>query len=218
MENSPFNDERLRTAMVNTQLIKRGIQDKKVLQVMRTIPRHLFVPEASRNHAYEDKPLGIGHTQTISQPYMVGIMTQLLEISPDATILEVGTGSGYQAAVLASLCRKVISIERHQALAVQAQATLKSLGFTNVAIRVGDGSLGAPNDAPFDAIIVTASGPELPQTLQHQLKVGGRMVCPVGNRESQDLLIIERKISGYETRKHSQCRFVPLVGEEGWSE
>ena len=217
MESVPDYD-RLRKKMVKSQLKHRGIRSKKVLQVMLDLPRHLYVPENFRKNAYEDKPLSIECDQTISQPYMVALMTEILQIKPEDTVLEIGTGSGYQAAVLASLCKKVISIERHQSLAHSAHATLKEQGFNNVFIRVGDGSLGAPDEAPFDAIIVTAGSPELPDSLKHQLKPGGRMVCPVGDKNKQDLIIVTRKDTQFKTKKHSRCRFVPLVGKEGWNE
>ncbi len=213
-----FDDARLRTKMVKTQLSKRGICDKRVLEVMGVIPRHLFVPEAFRKHAYEDKPLGIGQGQTISQPFMVALMTQLLKLKAEDVVLEVGTGSGYQAAILASLCRKVISIERHKALADSTHACLKAQGFDTIDVRVGDGSLGVADEALFDAIVVTAGGPEISETLKHQLKVGARMVCPVGDREAQDLMVVTREKNCFVTQRHSRCRFVPLLGEEGWNE
>ena len=214
----PLDDEKLRTKMVTTQLVKRGISDKRVLEVMGEVPRHLFVSEKLHAQAYGDKPLGIGENQTISQPYMVALMTQLLKLKPDDMVLEIGTGSGYQTAVLASLCRKVISIERHRSLAETAHTCLKDRGIKNVYIQVGDGSLGSLEDAPFDAIMVTAGGPDMPETLKHQLKVGGRMVCPVGNRKTQELMVVTRKKDRFVTLRHSRCKFVPLVGKEGWNE
>lgn len=210
--------ERLRLEMVEGQLRSRGIRDERVLHVMQRVPRHLFVSEDYRAEAYEDKPVPIPCDQTISQPYMVAVMTELLELSSGSSVLEVGTGSGYQAAVLGCLAKTVVTIERHEPLAVFARKHLRALSLENVDVRVGDGTLGAPDEAPFDGIIVTAGGPEVPRALMKQLAIGGRMVCPVGNRRDQELIVVTRNAEGFEQTTNTRCRFVPLIGEEGWEE
>lgn len=202
--------------MIARQLLGRGIHDTRVLRAMRTVPRHLFVPESLRAKSYEDGPLAIGEGQTISQPYMVALMSEMLELHGHERALEVGTGSGYQAAILGMLAKEVISIERHPALAESAAAILHRLGINNVDIRVGDGTTGAPDKAPFDAIIVTAGGPKVPESLVDQLAVGGRLVCPVGPREGQRIVRMRRTHSGIIEEEGIRCAFVPLIGEEGW--
>ncbi|MBI4489138.1 MAG: protein-L-isoaspartate(D-aspartate) O-methyltransferase [Deltaproteobacteria bacterium] len=202
--------------MVQEQLVARGIQDPRVLQAMRKIPRHLFVESALGDRAYEDGPLPIGEKQTISQPYMVALMTEALELTGEERVLEVGTGSGYQTAVLAELSLNVFSIEKIRPLAVRARAILDELGYYNVAIHVGDGTLGWSEHAPFDAIIVTAGSPGLPQPLVEQLSVGGRLVIPLGDEESQALKRIRRTGSGSEEEHLGECRFVKLWGKYGW--
>jgi len=203
---------RLRLRMVETQIERRNIKDKAVLEAMREVPRHLFVPEAYRREAYRDGPLPIKHDQTISQPYIVAIMTELLRIDDTAKVLEIGTGSGYQAAVLAEISDSVYTIEIIPGLARRADSLLDSLGYTNVHTRTGDGYEGWPEAAPFDGIIVTAAAPKIPQPLIDQLKVSGRMVIPVGEY-SQELMIITK--TPEETIKKSiiPVRFVPMTGE-----
>jgi len=205
-----------RRRMVQEQLIPRGITDRRVLEALVKVPRHLFVPEALWHQAYSDRPLPIGYGQTISQPYIVALMTEALELQGDERVLEVGTGSGYQAAILAELAKQVYSVERMPELARRARRILDRLGYGNVLIRVGDGSKGWPERAPFDAIIVTAGAPKVPKALLQQLKVGGRMVIPVGDEHSQELLKIVRLKDGFQQEELGGCRFVKLIGEEGW--
>jgi protein-L-isoaspartate(D-aspartate) O-methyltransferase len=201
-----------RAAMVAEQLAARDVRDERVLAALREVPRHLFVPEALRGRAYEDRPLPIGEGQTISQPYVVAFMTQAAEVGPGDKVLEIGTGSGYQAAVLAELAREVYSIEIVEPLAVRAKAALEAAGYDRLHLRTGDGYRGWPEAAPFDAILVTAAPEEVPQPLVDQLAVGGRLVIPVGSWE-QELLVIERTPSGIERRSILPVRFVPMTGE-----
>jgi protein-L-isoaspartate(D-aspartate) O-methyltransferase len=184
---------------------------------MREVPRHLFVPPEWRHEAYSDRPLPIGDDQTISQPYMVAIMTQNLALLGHEHVLEIGTGSGYQAAVLSRLAAYVSSIEYFAALADSARALLQPLGYTNVEVMVGDGGLGLPAQAPYDGIIVAAAAPHVPQPLLAQLAEGGRLVIPVGSATSQELFIITRRGDYYAQERSVPCRFVPLLGEEGWA-
>jgi protein-L-isoaspartate(D-aspartate) O-methyltransferase len=212
-ERDPFRLQRER--MVRTQLVERGIRDVRVLEAMRNVPRHEFVPETFRQEAYEDHPLPIGEGQTISQPYIVAAMLEPLALRAGdqaaERVLEVGTGSGYVTALLSLLCAEVYSVERHAQLAASAESTLRRLGYRNVKIRVGDGSQGWPEYAPFDAILVSAATPEIPPALFAQLREGGRMVVPVGPPSSQELQLI-RKIGGEpEIEFLEGCRFVPLV-------
>jgi protein-L-isoaspartate(D-aspartate) O-methyltransferase len=203
-----------RDQMVRTQLAERGIRDARVLAAMSAVPRHEFVPEPLRQDAYEDHPLPIGEGQTISQPYIVAAMLEHLALQPSDRVLEVGTGSGYVTALLSELCAEVFSVERHATLAASAEATLLRLEFPNVKIKVGDGSLGWSEHAPFDAILVSAATAEVPPALIEQLKEGGRLILPVGSPTSQELWLI-RKLDGRpETRVLEGCRFVPLVGGE----
>ncbi|MBP8985127.1 MAG: protein-L-isoaspartate(D-aspartate) O-methyltransferase [Syntrophobacterales bacterium] len=207
--------------MVDTQLRSRGIKDRRVLKAMEKIPRHLFVDEALQDQAYNDSPLPIAENQTISQPYMVALMTEALGLKGGEKVLEIGTGSGYQTAVLAELADRVFSVERIASLASRARKILDSLNYFNVAIRVGDGTYGWREEAPFDGIIVTAGAPEVPKTLVEQLAVGGRLVIPVGGRYSQNLMRITRMSEGpddIETENLGGCRFVDLIGEHGWKE
>lgn len=204
----------LREQMVERQLRRRGIASEAVLRAMSEVPRHRFVGEAVRWAAYEDEPLSIGSGQTISQPFMVARMTELLELDRGARVLEVGTGSGYQAAVLAEIAGEVWTIERHAALAERARTTLEQLGYVSVHVVVGDGSLGLPDQAPFDAIVVTAAAPHVPDALRAQLAVGGRLVIPVGGPYSQRLRLIRRGPEGYRETDVLGCRFVPLIGAE----
>jgi protein-L-isoaspartate(D-aspartate) O-methyltransferase len=205
--------------MVEEQVIARGIKDKRVINAMLEVPRHMFVEEALQAKAYQDAPLPIGERQTISQPYMVAAMSEALSLDGTETVLEVGTGSGYQAAVLAMLADRVFSLERIPALARRARKVLDECGFSKVNIRLADGTQGWQDMAPFDAIIVTAGAPEVPQDYLTQLAVGGRLVIPVGNRESQVLMRITRTAQGeYQKEQLLGCRFVPLVGKHGWEE
>ena len=206
-----------RLVMVRSQLQRRGITDAQVLQAMREVPRHLFVPPEWRHEAYSDRPLPIGDDQTISQPYMVAIMTQSLALQGHEHVLEIGTGSGYQAAVLSRLAAHVSSIEYFADLADSARALLQRLGYTNVEVIVGDGGLGLPAHAPYDGIIVAAAAPHVPQPLLAQLAEGGRLVIPVGSATSQELVIITRRGDDYAQERSVPCRFVPLLGEEGWA-
>lgn len=207
-----------RLAMVRTQLQRRGITDARLLQAMREVPRHAFVPPEWRHEAYSDRPLPIGEGQTISQPFMVAIMTQSLALQGHERVLEIGTGSGYQAAVLGRLAAYVYSVEYLPALADSARAVLQRLGYTNVEVIVGDGSLGLPAYAPYDGIIVTAAAPRVPPPLLEQLTEGGRLVIPVGAAKTQELLIITRHGNAYPQERSVPCRFVPLLGQEGWTE
>jgi protein-L-isoaspartate(D-aspartate) O-methyltransferase len=203
--------QRQREEMVRTQLAARGIRDLRVLDAMRKVPRHEFVPETFRQDAYEDHPLPIGEEQTISQPYIVAAMLDRLDLQATDRVLEVGTGSGYVTALLALLSAEVYSVERHAQLAASAESTLRRLEYRNVKIRVGDGSQGWAEYAPFDAILVSAATPEMPPVLFDQLREGGRMMVPVGPPYSQELQLI-RKVSGQpEVEILEGCRFVPLV-------
>lgn len=211
-----YAEERIK--MVERQIQRRGISDKRVLEAMRTVPRHLFIDEEYRAYAYSDGPLPIGDGQTISQPYIVAFMTELLELKGHEVVLEIGTGSGYQAAILAHLAREVYTIERHQRLAQRASQVLAQLGLTNVHIHIGDGSLGLPAYAPYEGIIVTAGAPQVPPALLDQLTEGGRLVIPVGSRGGQ---ILERWIKHAGECKHEALlpvAFVPLVGLQGWEQ
>ncbi len=205
-----------RERMVATQLRPRGITDERVLEAMARVPRERFVPENQRRHAYDDRALSIGEGQTISQPYMVAIMLQCLRTRRDTTALEIGGGSGYQAAVLGELCDRVWAVEIVEPLAMRASELLAELGYDNVEIVVGDGSLGLPEHAPYDRIIVAAGAPEIPQPLVDQLADGGRLVAPIGSRFSQRLVIIERQGERTVHEDGIGCVFVPLVGEHGW--
>lgn len=205
-----------RHLMVEEQLRSRGIRDERVLKAMETVPRHLFVSEEIRDRAYDDCALPIGEEQTISQPYMVAIMTELLELKGDERVLEIGTGSGYQSAVLSLLSSEVYTIERFETLATKARDLFKRLGYKNINVFIGDGTLGLPEYAPFDAIIVTAGAPEIPQVYIEQLKIHGRLAIPVGSRFSQILYQVKKTPAGIVTRSFTPCVFVPLVGRYGW--
>ena len=216
MERARDPYELTRARMVEEQLVKRGIGDERVLAAMRKVPRHLFVEEALRDRAYGDHPLPIGEEQTISQPYIVALMTALLELAGTEKVLEVGTGSGYQTAVLAELASRVCSIERLPRLAERARALLEGLGYDNVWIRVGGGTLGWPDEAPFDRILVTAGGPAVPPPLFQQLAEGGRMVVPLGDEANQTLTVVDKVGGEMRTRTHGECKFVKLVGKYAW--
>jgi len=208
-----------RRRMVEEQLIPKGISDQKVLDAMRRVPRHLFVEQALQAQAYGDAPLPIGEKQTISQPYMVAFMSESLALAGREEVLEIGTGSGYQAAVLSCLARRVYTIERHPSLARRARQTLDAVGCGNVQVRLGDGTVGWPEMGPYDAIMVTAGAPVLPERLKEQLKVGGRLVVPVGDKAQQVLLRVTRTAEDrFVEDRLIGCRFVPLVGENGWAD
>jgi len=208
--------ERARQNMVETQLAARGIRDRRVLEAMLAVPRHLFVEEALWSQAYSDYPLPIGEKQTISQPYMVAFMVEALGLTGDERVLEIGTGSGYETAVLSLLAYKVYSIERISTLAARARRLLDDLDCSNVIVRVADGTLGWCDEAPFDAIIASAGAPSVPGPYADQLAPGGRLVIPVGEEHSQDLLRITKKGAGLQTESLGGCRFVKLVGRHGW--
>lgn len=207
-----------RKKMVFEQLIKRGIKGPRVIDVFGRVPRHLFMEEALRDRAYGDYPLPIGEGQTISQPYIVALMTEALELKGTEKTLEIGTGSGYQTAILAELSDRVLTIERIKSLSHKAMNLLDSLGCTNIVYKVGDGTYGWKEEAPFDAIVVTAASPELPQTLLGQMADGGRMVIPVGSQFSQSLVKVVRTGDDYQTNNLTGCMFVKLIGDFGWKE
>ena len=203
--------------MVKEQLISRSISDERVLKAMSFLPRHLFVDQAFWPRAYGDHPLPIGGDQTISQPYIVALMTQELKLSGGEKILEIGTGSGYQAALLAVLDCTVYTVERNRELAKKAEKAIKKLNLKNVSIKLGDGSIGWTEKAPFDRIIVTAGAPDIPEDLMDQLAIGGRIVIPVGNRVSQNLTVIIKGENIIEKNELCGCAFVPLLGKQGWA-
>ncbi len=212
----PPDYEMLRERMVREQLAARDIVDPRVLEAMRRVPRHEFVPEAFRSRAYDDGPLPIGHDQTISQPYIVALMTQMTELTADDVVLEIGTGSGYQTAILCELARFVYSLERYASLGDRARALLTSLGYHNVEVYIGDGSQGLPDMAPFDAIIVTAAAPAIPGPLRTQLANGGRLVLPVGDRYQQVLQRVRRHDDTWKIESVIPVMFVPLYGRFGF--
>ena len=209
-------EERARRELVELQLRARDIVDENVLRAMERVPRELFIPERERRRAYEDAALPIGHGQTISQPYMVARICEALAVRPGHRVLDVGTGSGYQAAVLAELGAEVVTIERIPQLAEQARSNLAAAGYERAQVVVGDGTLGVPERAPFDGIAVAAAAPDLPETLYEQLRPGGRLVVPVGGQRAQRLEVIVRSPEGPAVIHSVPCRFVPLVGEEGF--
>jgi protein-L-isoaspartate(D-aspartate) O-methyltransferase len=205
-----------RQRMVDEQIAERGVRDEAVLAAMRAVPRHLFVPPGLASEAYRDNPLPIGHGQTISQPYMVALMTALLELDVRSRVLEVGTGSGYQTAVLAELAGEVFPVVRSASLAEAARVRLAELGYHNVTVSLGDGSMGLPEQAPFDAIVVTAAAPAAPPALLEQLVEDGRLVVPLGSYGGgQTLTVLVRHGEEHEARPSVRCRFVPLIGEQG---
>jgi len=205
-----------RERMVKEQIIARGIKDNRVIEAIKKVPRHLFVDKIYYHQAYNDYPLPIGQDQTISQPYMVAAMTEILELKGSEKVLEVGTGSGYQTAILALLCSKVYSIERISDLTRKARLKLDKLGFRNINLVVGDGSLGWPDYAPYTGIIVTAGAPEIPNTLINQLDENGRLVIPVGDEYSQILNLVKKHKGRIYRKEFFGCTFVPLVGKIGW--
>jgi protein-L-isoaspartate(D-aspartate) O-methyltransferase len=216
MPHYPRADERLK--MVEYQIEARGIRDKRVISVMKEIPRHLFVPKPYDKSAYEDCPLPIGNGQTISQPYIVALMTELLALQPTDSVLEIGTGCGYQAAILGALVQQVTTIERIPEVAQLAKDNLSGAGIKNVDVIVGDGTLGYPQNVPYDGIIITAATPSIPPPLVDQLAEGGRLVAPVGARDIQELIRLRKKDGSIIEEDHGGVRFVPLIGECGWSE
>lgn len=216
MEKESVKYQRQREAMVKKQIESRGITDLKVLEALRKVPRHLFVSEALRDQAYGDFPLPVGEQQTISQPYIVAEMTQALQLEKEDRVLEIGTGSGYQAAILAEIVFRVYTIERIHSLFINARKIFDKLRYHNIVTKYSDGTSGWADESPFDAIVVTAGAPEIPNILVSQLAVGGRMVIPVGNHYSQDLIKLYKDEEGVRTTSLGGCRFVKLVGEHGW--
>lgn len=212
-----FDFEMMRERMVREQLIARDIHQPRVLEAMRRVPRHRFIPEYLHSKAYEDGPLPIGHNQTISQPYIVALMTQLLDLTPEDTVLEIGTGSGYQAAVLCEMARFVYTLERYPGLGGQASLLLKDLGYHNVEVYIGDGSQGLPDMSPFNAIIVTAAAPAIPGPLRTQMANGGRLVLPVGDPQQQFLQRVWRHEDNWEMEYLIPVMFVPLYGRHGFT-
>lgn len=210
------SEQSKREWMVQQQIAGRGVDDERVLQAMREVPRHLFVSPEARDFAYSDCPVRIGQGQTISQPYIVGLMTALLDVKAEHRVLDVGTGSGYQAAILAELAAEVHSIERYPELAESARRTLESLGYKNVHIHTGDGSGGYPEGAPYDRILVGASSPSVPEPLLQQLTPGGRLVIPIGSRFSQKLEVWDKVDKGFKHTSGIPVIFVPLIGKHGW--
>jgi protein-L-isoaspartate(D-aspartate) O-methyltransferase len=213
-----FQFEDARREMVARQIEQRGVRDKRVLEAMCSVPRHLFVPQEYVHASYADEPLPIGEGQTISQPFMVAAMAEALLLKGYEKVLEIGAGSGYQAAVLSRLAREVIAIEAQPALAASARERLKRLGYGNVRVEQGDGSMGWPQDAPYDAILVTAAAPSVPPPLVEQLAEGGRFVLPVGGAENQELIRITKNEGRISREPLYACRFVPLVGRYGWQD
>ena len=215
-EKGSYEANRLR--MVEEQFVRRDITDKRVLDAMRKVPRHIFVPEEHRHLAYSDCPLPIGQNQTISQPYIVALMTQMLALKGDEVVLEIGTGSGYQAAVLSVVAKEVYTIERYEILAQRALESIKQLDVKNVTVQVGDGTLGWPEHAPYDAILATAAAPNVPQPLLDQLADGGRLVIPVGGRIGQYLESWFREGDKFRHEQTVAVAFVPLLGKHGWKD
>ena len=213
---SELDYQKLREYMVNTQIKARGIYDPKVLDAMLKVPRHEFVPEDMRPYAYEDRPLPIGEGQTISQPYMVALMTQCMELEGPESVLEIGAGSGYQAAILAEIAAMVYTIERFPSLLQRAREVLARLGYTNYEALVGDGTLGWEENAPFNGIMVTAGAPDVPPSLLEQLADKGRLVIPIGPERYQTLYKIVKKGKKIRREFVTYCSFVPLIGKEGW--
>lgn len=211
-----MDDRERRLEMVDRQIASRGVRDPRVLEAMRDVPRHLFVPADLQIHACEDRALPIADSQTISQPYIVAIMTELLAPQPHHQVLEIGTGSGYQTAVLSRLSAHVVSIERHPGLAEAARRILAALEITNVEVHVADGTEGFAAHAPFDRILVTAGAPSIPKSLKEQLADGGRLVIPVGPAGFQHLTIVNRRGAHYDQQERDACVFVPLIGRHGW--
>lgn len=218
VEEQPQTSEwlRRRKAMVDQQIRPRGIKDQRVVAAMMNIPREKFLAAAQHHSAYDDRALAVGHGQTISQPYIVAYMTETLSVAPSSRVLEIGTGTGYQTAILACLCRKVFSVERIRALQKRAAQNLSRLNLTNVFMTVGDGSVGLSRHAPYDRILVTAASPQVPPALVDQLVDGGRIVLPVGSEHEQTIVCVDRHGSRTIEKPMLACRFVKLIGEQGW--
>ena len=208
--------ERARKRMVKAQIIRRGLKDERLLIAFESVPRHMFVPDEYRYAAYDDSPLPIGFSQTISQPYIVALMTDLLKLEGDERVLEIGTGSGYQAAILGMMAKEVHTVEYLPELAMSADKILKELGFDNVHVHIGDGSKGWPGQAPYQGILVAAAAPQVPKVLLDQLEDGGRLVLPVGGRGMQNLEIWKREGNKFTSKIETAVAFVPLRGEQGW--
>ncbi len=202
--------------MVEEQLVERGVKNLSVLEAMSRVPRHLFAQDSLQHRAYGDTPLPIGENQTISQPYIVGAMTEALALKGEERVLEIGTGSGYQTAIIAELCRQVFTIERLNNLSRKAQNILESLNYMNIVFKMFDGTYGWPDQAPFDAILITASAPEIPDSLVKQLGDGGRLVAPIGGADKQKLVVLTKKGDRVSRRDLVNCKFVPLIGKYGW--
>lgn len=215
-KNTDLTSERRR--MVECHLKGRGIRDERVLRAFDSVPRERFISPDMLHQAYDDHPIPIGHGQTISQPYMVALMTQMLLLSGRERVLEIGTGSGYQTAILAELAREVYSVERIALLSEGADETLRDLGYANIRLRVGDGTMGWPEEAPFDRVLVTAGAPKVPAPLTDQLAEGGRLVVPVGDSYSQMIVLVEKKGGKLSEQRSTACVFVRLIGREGWPE
>jgi protein-L-isoaspartate(D-aspartate) O-methyltransferase len=218
MKRDDLKFARLREEMVKKQIEARGVSDRNVLDALRTVPRHHFVSEALWDQAYGDFPLPIGDQQTISQPYIVAEMTQALALTANDRVLEIGTGSGYQAAILAEIAFRVYTIERIHSLFVRTRRLFDRLRYHNIVTRYSDGTTGWADESPFDAIIVTAGAPKIPQVLVDQLAVGGRMILPVGNQYAQELVRLTKNADGIQREDLGGCRFVKLIGEDGWQE
>ena len=202
--------------MVEEQLVERGVKNLSVLEAMSRVPRHLFAQDSLQHRAYGDTPLPIGENQTISQPYIVGAMTEALALKGEERVLEIGTGSGYQTAIIAELCRQVFTIERLNNLSRKAQNILEGLNYMNIVFKMFDGTYGWPDQAPFDAILITASAPEIPDSLVKQLGDGGRLVAPIGGADKQKLVVLTKKGDRVSRRDLVNCKFVPLIGKYGW--
>lgn len=208
-----------RQLMVETQIIARGVQDRRVINAMLKVPRHLFVDEALWPEAYDDHPLPIGEKQTISQPYIVALMSELLKLNGTEKVLEIGTGSGYQCAVLAELADQVFTIERIPSIAKRARKIFDQLKYTNIIVHIGDGTMGWKEHSPYDGIIVTAAAPHPPKPLLQQLALGGRLVIPIGDEFTQNLIVFTRSDeTNYSQEDYGSCRFVKLIGDQGWRE
>lgn len=218
MKEESIKYERWRKEMVDRQIVARGISDSSVIDAMLTVPRHLFVSEALIDSAYMDYPLPIGEGQTISQPYIIAEMTQALQLMKEHRVLEIGTGSGYQAAVLAHIVSRVYTIERNNTLFMRTRKLFDALKYHNIITKYSDGTMGWKSESPFDAIMVTAGGKEIPQPLIDQLAVGGKLVMPVGGLMSQELLLVEKNRSGIVINNLGGCRFVKLIGQHGWKD
>lgn len=211
----PVDYSKERAVMVRDQLMSRGIKDERVLTAMLKVERHRFVPSAYRNQAYEDYPLPVGEGQTISQPYIVAFMTEALNLKKEDKVLEIGTGSGYQAAILGEICDSVFTIEIFQSLALSAMKTLDELGYSNVYVKIGDGYKGWAEHAPYDAVIVTCAPADIPEMLEEQLAEGGRMIIPVGSDYTQNLYLLEKKAGKLQKKSVLPVRFVPMINENG---